>query len=368
VPIVVLAGKLVNGMRGAIATCQLCGSVVRPLSRNVPLCPDCIRCCPGEAIELARQIHREARRAFGLPPEPPRNPRGRQCLLCVHECQIGPGERGYCGLRIVRDGKLVHLAGTPREGLLQWYRDPLPTNCVAGWVCAGGRQSRGHNLAVFYESCSLDCLFCQNWHYREASPFTDRKISAEELASQANQDTFCVCFFGGDPSSQMPHALAAGHLLARRGVRVCWETAGTANPKLMKRAVELSLLSGGCVKFDLKAYSKALHFVLTGASNARTLENFAQAAARFSERPEPPLVVASTLLVPGYIDAEEVGRIARFIAGFDRRIPYALLAFAPHFRMYDLPATPWRLAKEAEAAAREAGLVNVRIGNRHLLT
>ena len=78
-------------------------------------------------------------------------------------------------------------------------------------------------------------------------------------------------------------------------------------------------------------------------------------------------MVASTLLVPGYVDAEEVGRIARFIARFDTRIPYSLLAFAPQFYFHDLGFTTRRHAEEAEAAAREAGLVRVRVGNRHLL-
>ncbi len=27
------------------------------------------------------------------------------------------------------------MGGDPARGLLQWYRDPLPTNCVADWVC-----------------------------------------------------------------------------------------------------------------------------------------------------------------------------------------------------------------------------------------
>jgi len=35
--------------------------------------------------------------------------------------------------------------------------------------------------------------------------------------------------------------------------------------------------------------------------------------------------------------------------------------------MPDLPRTSVRHAEEAEAAARAAGLTNVRIGNRHLL-
>jgi pyruvate formate lyase activating enzyme len=166
----------------------------------------------------------------------------------------------------------------------------------------------------------------------------------------------------------MPHALAAAQRLAKKGVLICWETAGTSNVKLLDRAVQLSLESGGCIKFDLKAYDENLHLALTGASNRRSLENFARAVRRSSERSTPPLVVASTLLVPGYVEASEVGRVARFIASIDPNIPYSLLGFAPHFYMPDLPRTSIRHAEEAEAEARAAGLTNVNIGNRSLLS
>lgn len=299
---------------------------------------------------------------------------------------MGEGEVGYCGLRTVHGGRLLHLAGTPPRGILHWYRDPLPTNCVAMRVCAGRDRRGGHNLAVFYGSCTLNCLFCQNWHYRDLLPTPEefaaaagphrnaqppplrRGVSARSLAGVANDDTFCVCYFGGDPASQMPHALAAAAPLRDRGIAVCWETAGTASPALMDRAVELSLASHGTVKFDLKAWDEVLHVALTGSTNRQTLVNFARAARRFTERPSPPLVVASTLLVPGYVDADEVGRIAGFIAGFSRDIPYVLLAFAPNFYMPDLPCTSVQHAHEAEAAARAAGLVHVDVGNPHLLS
>jgi pyruvate formate lyase activating enzyme len=189
-------------------------------------------------------------------------------------------------------------------------------------------------------------------------------VSALELAAAANPRTFCVCYFGGDPASQMPHALASAVKMADRGITVCWETSGAANPRLMDRAVALSLRSGGTVKFDLKAFDENLHRALVGTCSRQTLENFARAAGR----PEPPLLMASTLLVPGYVDVEEVGRIARFIAGLSSDIPYVLLGFAPHFTMPDLPRTSVRHAAEAEAAARAAGLTDVRVGNRHLLS
>jgi pyruvate formate lyase activating enzyme len=200
------------------------------------------------------------------------------------------------------------------------------------------------------------------------SPLREKGISAEELASLANPYTFCVCYFGGDPASQMPHALQASRKLAERGVRICWETNGSMHPALLDQAVDLSLSSGGCIKFDVKAWDENLHIALTGSSNKRTLENLARAAKRIPERPKPPLVVVSTLLVPGYVDAEEVGKIARYIASLNPSIPYALLAFYPQFYLWDLPCTSYRHAKECEEAALSAGLTNVRIGNVHLLS
>jgi pyruvate formate lyase activating enzyme len=348
--------------------CRVCGERSPLIAAQLGLCLACIRGRSEEALIVADEAHAAARRLFDLPERPPRAQAGRRCGSCVQDCAIGEGQRGYCGLREVRNGKLHYLAGPPGRGLLHWYRDNLPTNCVADPVCAGHAQRGKHNLAVFYASCTIDCLFCQNHHFREVDPAESKLLSAEELADLTNGRTFCVCYFGGDPASQMKHALAAGRRFAQRGIAVCWETNGTARPSLMDRALDLALESGGCVKFDLKAHDDALHRALTGASNRYALENIARAAARFDERSEPPPVVVSTLLVPGYVDAQEVGRIARFVAEQNPAIPYALLGFAPHFLFPDLPRTSVRHAEEAQAAARAAGLTTVRIGNRHLLS
>lgn len=139
------------------------------------------------------------------------------------------------------------------------------------------------------------------------------------------------------------------------------------NEKLLEKAGELSLQSGGCVKFDLKAWHEEVHVALCGVSNQQTLSNFKQLAARIAERPDPPFLVASTLLVPGYIDEEEVSNIAGFIASLDPNIPYSLLGFHPQFYMQDLPATSQGHAERCLKVAREAGLKKVKIGNIHLL-
>jgi len=136
---------------------------------------------------------------------------------------------------------------------------------------------------------------------------------------------------------------------------------------LLDEMIKLSLNSGGCIKFDLKAWDENLHKALTGITNRRTLENFSRAGEKISLRKIPPLLIASTLLVPGYIDEDEVRSIARFIASINSDIPYSLLAFYPHFYMSDMPLTQKVLAENCLRVAHEEGLKNVRIGNVHLL-
>ena len=153
----------------------------------------------------------------------------------------------------------------------------------------------------------------------------------------------------------------------QRIIRICWETNGSMSPELLDEVMNLSLESGGCVKFDLKAMDRNIHYALCGVGNKRTLENFARAARRIPERPEPPPLVAGTLLVPGYVDAREVKAIASFIAGLDPNIPYALLGFHGDFLMTDLPATSRKQAEGCLEAAKAAGLKRVRLGNIHIL-
>jgi pyruvate formate lyase activating enzyme len=136
---------------------------------------------------------------------------------------------------------------------------------------------------------------------------------------------------------------------------------------LLKKAAELALESGGCIKFDLKAWDENLNLALCGVSNRATLENFEWLADYGAPREEPPFLVASTLLVPGYVDVVEVENLARFIASLNPEIPYSLLAFHPQYRMQDLPTTSRKHAYECLEAA-EKHLRNVRLGNVHLLS
>ncbi|HUS47962.1 MAG TPA: radical SAM protein [Phycisphaerae bacterium] len=365
-----------------MSECVLCHRWSDRISRSLGLCSGCILADTVAARAQAAAAHATARGEYGLPAHPPRAKDGARCRRCVNACSIARGQFGYCGVRTADGGQVI--GGDAHSGVLQWYYDPLPTNCVAEWVCpastgAGyphytdtqGPEQGYHNLAVFYEACSFDCFFCQNWHFRERT-LTGPRHSASELAAAVTDTTRCICFFGGDPSCQAEHALAAAGAARQRRkggiLRICWETNGSVSPALLEEMLKVSLESGGCIKFDLKAWDDSLHRALCGVSNRRTLANFELASRWAARRPDPPLVVASTLLVPGYIDAHQVGRVAAFIAGLDPGIPYTLLGFHPDFEMNDLPKTSRLHATECLDAAKKAGLERVRVGNVHLLT
>ncbi len=365
-----------------MGTCRVCDASEAFIAGELGVCLPCIRRRPEEALPVARAAHARSRSVFGLPESPPADPDGVSCTLCVNECRIPEGAMGYCGIRENREGSLAGVTHT--KGKLSWYHDPLPSNCVADWVCPGG-TGEGYpkyarcpgpeegctNLAVFFHACTFDCLYCQNWQYR-LKTFHPETTAPETLADHVDRWTTCICYFGGDPAAQLPFSLEASRVAIERAkgriLRVCWETNGSMNGSLLDEMVNIALDSGGCIKFDLKAWDENLHLALTGITNRRTLDNIARAAKEMDRRPVPPLVVASTLLVPGYVDEREVGYIAAFLASLDPRIPYSLLAFHPLFHLSDLPRTPASLARACLAAARDAGLSRVKIGNVHLLS
>ncbi len=177
--------------------CKTCGKDSVIISRTIGFCAECIRNRFDELWPEIKAVHDDTRRAYRLPVDPPRAERGVTCPLCHNECRIPEEGVGYCGVRRAEDGKL--RGGRPHEGNLSFYHDPLPTTCVADFVCPAGTScgypqfsvspgpEHGYlNLSVFYHSCSFNCLYCQNFHFRDRT-FDSGAITADQLAGAADR-------------------------------------------------------------------------------------------------------------------------------------------------------------------------------------
>ncbi len=333
----------------------------KPAAQSIQICPDCLRRLPRDQ---ASRVHPYAfRKKWTLPETPPRSPEGKKCRLCSNECYLGHGETGYCGVRKNYEGTIKPLS-SGQTALAHMYLDPLPTNCCAAWFCRGSRE-KGYNLAFFFYGCSLDCLFCQNSSHkrlRDASILTEEEV----IRAALSPDVRCVCFFGGSPEPQLPFAIRVNEKIIRQShntKHICWEWNGCGHPALVKKAAELSRISGGTVKFDLKAHHPNIALALCGTDLFRSYQNFSALSGLFRQK---DLLTATTLLVPLYTDKREVGEIAQFIAQAGADIPYSLLVFHPDFLMADLPVTPRAQAEECYQEARRY-LSRVSMGNINLL-
>ncbi|PUA31960.1 MAG: hypothetical protein B9J98_04750, partial [Candidatus Terraquivivens tikiterensis] len=331
-----------------------------------------------------------------------RNPGTAQALNTVNVSSgCAQGDLLLYGLRVLSDCELVpesirEIEYLDYDGLVYdvtlerahnfLANGILVKNCCAAWFCPAGTGSgypkyacrngpeHGYyNLAIFFYGCNFDCLFCQNWSHKEIS--TSPQVTVEELVrvTLGNDRITCWCFFGGSPEPHLPFAINASRkilesLKGRRVMRVCFEWNGCGNEGLVKRCGELAFVSGGNIKFDLKAFDPTLSLALSGVKNDRAYRNFSMLFNEFyMERRELPVITATTLLVPGYVDEKEVEGIARFISEHDENIPYSLLIFHPDYMMRDLTITPVSQVKKCLAAAKKY-LKNVNLGNVHLLS
>jgi pyruvate formate lyase activating enzyme len=369
-------------MKSLFTKCQVCSTQKAIYSRFIGICPECIRKYPEKALDLSGISMKKARNVWKLPSEIPRDEYGRKCHICANECSIKLGETGYCGLRKNIDGQLKVIV-SKNQALLHTYLDPLPTNCCSTYFCPAGTTAGYphisykaeaeygyYNLACFLYGCNFFCLGCQNDQHRNLK--TAEKYTFEKFTNKVkdNKRISCICWFGGSPEPQLPWALRASRKTIKkfedRILRVCWEWNGAGNPKLVQNAVKLSLNTGGNAKFDLKYYDQTLSRLFSGVSNEQSLKNFKACFDKFYHQREEPVLTATTLLIPGYIDSEEVGRIAKFLAELDKNIPYSLLVFHPDSFLSDLPITSKNQVKTCFLSAKKY-LKEVHIGNKHLL-
>lgn len=211
-----------------------------------------------------------------------------------------------------------------------------------------------------WTDCNLSCrgCYCQceildfglldNWAERvanqaPASP-PSRFLSLEKVMRLIEGlDIDRAVFIGTEPSldPELPALAKALH-----------ERFGSYNIILTNGVKLTSMEHIDEVIFSLKAVSEDIYRDYTGRSNKRTLENFIT-VYRSGKK-----LQAEGLLIPGYIDVQEIERIARFVASVDRGIP---LRIDGYFSSSGLPwpaATATDVEKAAQAANKHLDKVN----------
>lgn len=271
------------------------------------------------------------------------------CYACGHDCRIPPGQSGICKVRANVAGTLQVPGGY--VGAVQV--DPVEKKPFFHVLPGAAALSFG------MLGCDYHCAYCQNWITSQAlrdpaavAPVTD--ISASGLADLAtSRGAPIVVSTYNEPLITSEWAVEVFRAAREHGALTGFVSNGNAT----RRALAYLKPWTDLYKVDLKAFSDRSYRQLGGVLKTvlQTIETLI--AMKF-------WVEVVTLVVPGFNDSDdELGAIARFLAGVSVDIPWHVTAFHQDYRMRDPDNTSVATLARALALGRDAGLHFVYAGN-----
>lgn len=120
-----------------------------------------------------------------------------ECILCHKETEIISKTLGVCpGCIRAKPAETLGITNQVHRNCRLQFGFPE-------YAHRSGPETGYTNLAVFFQACSFNCLCCQNWHFRNDT-LKPRTSSINDLVADIDERTACICFFGGDPTPQLP--------------------------------------------------------------------------------------------------------------------------------------------------------------------
>ena len=280
-------------------------------------------------------------------------PAGRiQCDLCPRECRLHEGQRGACFVRKMHGGRMVLTTYGRSSGFCV---DPIEKKPLNQFYPGTSVLSFGT------AGCNLACKFCQNWDISKSSEM-DTLMDAADPATIADAALRLGCksvaFTYNDPVIFAEYAMDVADACHERGVRTVAVTAGYMHAQPRREFYARM----DAANVDLKAFSEAFYFKLTGAHLAPVLETLEYLVRETSVWTE-----VTTLLIPGRndSDAEISAQCEWMVKHLGPDVPLHFTAFHPDWRMRDVPRTPPATLSRARRLAQGAGLRYVYTGNVH---
>jgi pyruvate formate lyase activating enzyme len=166
-----------------------------------------------------------------------------------------------------------------------------------------------------------------------------------------------IGFTGGDLACQPEfYCLAAEEIKGQREeLWVLFETNGYG---LTPKNLDVLKASGiDAFWLDIKAYDDGVHRSLTGCSNEWILR------LPHEMRKRDFTLEVLSLFIPGWVQADQIEKIAGILKEVDPGIPFTILAFFPEYQLKEVPPPTISQMIGAYKRVKDVGLKNVRLGN-----
>jgi pyruvate formate lyase activating enzyme len=270
-----------------------------------------------------------------------------QCQLCPHFCTLKPHEKGKCGARENKDGKLYSLV---YNRLAAKAVDPIEKKPF--YHFHPGEKA----FSVATVGCNLFCQFCQNCHLSQAKGSIIGEIaSPKSIVSMAKQAGCRILSFTySEPTIAYEYWYETMETARKEGMLNTWVTNGFINPEPLKAMAHLV----DAANIDLKSFNSETYEKIMGGALKPVLDSITL------YHKLGIWIELTTLVIPGLNDSEsELRQIAGFIAQLDKGIPWHISRFFPMHLMQDREPTPLETLRMAEKIGIEAGLKHVHVGN-----
>jgi pyruvate formate lyase activating enzyme len=241
-----------------------------------------------------------------------------RCFACGHRCLVKPGRDGVCRVRFNENGQL-------------W----VPHGYVGALACDPIEKKPffhvlpGSDALTFgMLGCDYHCGFCQNWVTSQMLRDPDaaaapRRCTPDDLVNLAIQNGAPVMASSyNEPLITSEWAVDVFKAARARGLKCVYISNGNGTPQVLdfiRPYVE-------AYKVDLKTFSDANYRKLGGV-----LDNVTATIKNLKERNFWVEIV--TLVIPDFSDdADDLKRMADFLASIDPLMPWHVTAFHPDYK------------------------------------
>ena len=282
-----------------------------------------------------------------------------QCQTCSHRCTISPGNRGVCGVRENKDGKLYLLV---YDRAISENIDPIEKKPFFHFL--PGTQS----LSIATVGCNFRCLNCQNWEISQYSK--QPKINAKQIMQSGfelkpkeiiqhaiEQNCPSISYTYTEPTIFLEYALDTMKLAKKKGLKNNW----VSNGFMTKETTELIAPYLDAINIDLKGFSEDFYKKVCGARLEPVLDSLKLM------KKLGVWVEVTTLVIPTLSDSEKMfGQIADFTTKeLGVETPWHISQFSGFisWKLQHLPETPIETLEKACQIGLDAGLKYVYSGN-----
>ena len=271
------------------------------------------------------------------------------CNLCPNECVIPNGERGICGVRENREGKLYSLVYAKP---CTWHADPIEKKPFYHFLPG----TLAYSIAT--AGCNVECKFCQNWQIAQSRPEEIRQLDmppATIVKNAKRNQCLSIAYTYNEPVIFQEFMVDTAKIGKENGIRSVMVSNGYINKKPLKEICQ----NLDAIKIDLKAFREEYYNEIVDGELKPVLDTL------LTLKKEGIWFEIVYLVVPTLNDSEEEIRdMCKWVVqNLGKNVPVHFSRFHPQYKLRNLPATPKKTLDMAYKIGLEEGINYVYVGN-----